>query len=436
MSVRTRMTGGGLRAFRHRNFRLYWVGQLVSLIGTHMQRAAQAWLVLTLTSDPLMLGLVVTAQYGPILVLGVFGGVVADVLPKRRTIIVTQTIAMALAFILAFLAATGAAEVWHVLLLALFLGIAGVVDMPTRQAFVFEMVGRDDVVSAVALNSTLVNTAKVVGPAVAGLAIAAVGVPFAFLFNGLSFLAVIGGLLAMRPNELAPIAPPARPGTLRAVLDNLAEGLRYVRRTHDVLLALVVIGLVSTVAMNFQVLAAPLARDVLDSDASGYGFLMAASGLGSILAALVLAFGGRPRTTMILVASLALGLLDVALALSRSLPVSLICMAGVGLAGVAMSTNTNTLIQMAVPDALRGRVMAVYVTVWAGSTPVGGLIFGAVASAFGTPVALGLGGIAAIVVALLAGVAAWRWNLLGEGEPVTAEVGERPAPIDPLDLPG
>jgi MFS family permease len=422
---------GGLRALRHRNFRLYWGGQAVSLIGTHMQRAAQAWLVLTLTGDPFMLGLVVTAQFGPVLAFGLFGGIVSDSLPKRPTLVVTQTVAMILAFALAFLAATGTAQVWHVLLMALLLGCTSVVDIPTRQTFVIEMVGRDDVVSAVALNSALLNAAKVIGPAIAGVTIGVFSVAVAFLVNGISFLAVIGGLLAMRTDELAPVDRVALPRTVSAVLGNLTEGLRYVMRTGDVLLALAVVGLVSTVAMNYQVLIPPLARDVLGTDASGYGFLMAASGLGSIAAALAVASLGRPRTIAIVAGALGLGLFEMALGMSRSMALSLVCMTGVGLAGVVMTTNANTLIQTAVPDHLRGRVMAVYVTVFVGSTPIGGLVFGAIAGAIGTAEALVVGGAAAAVIGAIALVVGWRAGLLRSAEAFPYPDGGPAA--DPVD---
>lgn len=419
--LRVLRSSRGLGALQHRNYRLYWTGQLISLVGTHMQRAAQTWLVLTLTSDPFALGLVVAAQWGPVLVFGLFGGIVADALAKRRTLIATQAISMALAFTLAVLAATGTAEVWHVLVMATLLGFTSVVDLPTRQSFVFEMVGRDDVVSAVALYSAIVNSAKVLGPAIAGLTIGAFSVAFAFAFNGLSFLAVIAGLLAMRVSELQPAARTALPRSLGAIVANLGEGLRYVVRTRHVLLALAIVALVSTAGMNFQVLIAPLARDVLGVGAEGFGFLMAASGLGSVTSALIVAVLGRPRVANIVIAALALGVLEIGLSASRSFPLSMACMFTIGLSSVAISMNTNTLIQMAVPDQLRGRVMAVYVTVNAGTTPIGGLLFGAIAGLAGVAEAILVGGISVTVIAVVALVVAWRWGLLGNPEPILPE---------------
>ena len=213
-----------------------------------MQRAAQAWLVLTLTNDPFMLGLLVAAQFGPLLVLGLFGGIVADAVPKRPTIVVTQVTAMVLAFLLAVLAAAGLAELWHVLALALLLGMTSALDIPARQTFVIEMVGREDLVSAVAMNSTLVHSAKVVGPAVAGIVIAAFGLPIAFFVNGISFAAVLGALGAMRKGELRPALRADLPRTPRAVFGNLSEGLGYAMRNREVILTIGLVGAVSTAA--------------------------------------------------------------------------------------------------------------------------------------------------------------------------------------------
>jgi MFS family permease len=402
----------GFRALRHRNFRLFWFGQLISLVGTWMQNIAQGWLVLTLTGSPFMLGLVAAAQFTPILIFGLFGGIVADSLPKRPTLIATQTAAMLLALLLAFLTLTHTVQVWQVLVIALALGISNAVDMPTRQAFVIEMVGREDVGNAVALNSAIFNGARIVGPAVAGLAIGVFDIGVAFLLNGLSFIAVIVGLLAMRPAELNPSRRVALPRTARAVVDNLAEGLRYVRDTPLVLLAVAVVGLVSTVALNFGVVIPAFARDVLGTGADGYGFLMAAAGIGSLLAALTIAFRGRPDPRVIVGGAIVLGALEVALGFTQGMPLALACMFGAGAGSISMAAMANTTIQLNVPDRLRGRVLAVYATVFAGSTPVGGLAFGALADAAGVAVSIAIGGVIAVAVGVIAGVWAWRRGLL------------------------
>ena len=415
--VRTVVGLDGLRALRHRNYRLFWSGQLVSLVGTWMQNIAEDWLVLTLTGSPLMLGVVTAAQFAPILIFGLFGGIVADSLPKRRTLIATQTIAMVLAFLLAFLTLTHQIQVWQIVLIAFTLGCSSAVDMPTRQAFVIEMVGREDISNAVALNSAIFNAARIVGPAVAGLAIGVFDIGVAFFVNGLSFLAVIGSLLAMRPADLRPAAMVAVPRSARAVIDNLTEGLAFVRHTPIVLLAVGMVGLVSTAGMNFGVVIPAFAKNVLGTDADGYGFLMAASGVGSLIAALTIAFRSRPNPRLIVIGAIVLGALEVALGFTRAMPLALVCMFGVGAGGITMAAMANTTIQLNVPDILRGRVMALYATVFAGSTPIGGLAFGALAAVVGSAVAVAVGGAIALACGVIGGVLAWRRGLFRTDEP-------------------
>ena len=400
--------GGGFRgapAFRHRNYRLFFGGQAISLVGTWMQQVAQGWLVLQLTRDPLWLGLVAAAQFGPVIVFGLFGGLIADQLPKRQTLLVTQVVAMVLAFVLFGLTATGVVEVWHVLVLAVLLGLTNAIDMPTRQAFAVEMVGREDVTNAVGFNAALFNGSRILGPAAAGLLIGAFDISVAFLVNGLSYIGAVAAYIAMRDAELRPVPPIARATDWHGVVENLAEGARYVRQTPLVLLSCVVVGLAATFGMNFQVLVPPLADDVLDVGASGFGFLMAASGVGSTLAALGVAFSRHVRARWIAIGAMALGLGGVALAWSPTYEVALIAMLFAGGGGIAMAVTANTTIQTSVPDQLRGRVMSVYTTVFAGSVPIGGLLAGFVASRWGVPVAFAAGGI----VTLAVGVGAWFW---------------------------
>ena len=389
-------------AFRHRNYRLFFLGQLVSLIGTWMQTVAQGWLVLQLTNDPFALGLVSAAQFSPVLVFGLFGGLIADHLPKRRTLVATQATQMTLALILAWLTWTGHVQVWEIMLLALLLGCSNAIDMPTRQSFVIEMVGRGDVANAVALNSAMFNAARIVGPAVAGLTIGAVGVAACFLLNGLSFLAVIAGFLLMDAAQLQTPPPIPRPHSAGDVLADLGEGLRYVRRTPVVLLAVLVVGLASTFGMNFSVTMPAMARDVLHVGADGFGFLMAATGVGSLTAALSIAARGRPSLRVLVGGAILLGLLQVALAASRWFPLSLVFGFGIGAGAISMAATANTLIQVTVPDRLRGRVMSVYTTIFAGTTPLGGLATGAVASALGIAVAVTIGGALTVATGLAA----------------------------------
>jgi MFS family permease len=403
-------------ALRHRNYRLFFGGQLISLIGTWMQQVAQGWLVLTLTGDPFWLGVVAAAQFVPIMVFGLFGGVLADALPKRQTIFAVQAVMMTLAAILAVLTITGVVEVWMIVVLALLLGCANAIDMPVRQSFVVEIVGRSDIGNAVALNSAMFNAARVIGPAVAGLTIGAFGSGLAFAINAASYLAVLVALLAMDGSALrTPITPP-RPRSAGEVVEQLREGIGYVRHTPPVLLAILVIGLVSMFGMNFQVVIPALARDVLGTDASGYGFLMTASGLGSLIAAGWIAVsGGLPRAGRLAGGAIALGAAEVLLAMSNLFPASLLLMVVVGFGGITMAATANTMIQLNVPDALRGRAMSVYTTVFAGSTPVGGLLFGWLASTAGIAIAVGIGGLGALAI----GIAALLWM---RGQPGFAAV--------------
>ena len=406
-----------LTAFRHRNYRLFFGGQAISLIGTWMQQVAQAWLVLTITDgDPLWLGVVAAAQFVPVMILGLFAGILADVLPKRQTLLAVQVVMMALAVILAVLTATGLVQVWMIVLLAILLGCANAVDMPVRQAFAYEMVGPRDVGNAVSLNSAMFNGARVVGPAVAGLTIGVFGIATAFAINAASFLAVIVGLWLMRDADLRlPKLVPA-PRSIREVFVNLAEGLRYVRHTPVVLLAVTVVGLTATVGMNFIVLIPPFAANILGSDAAGFGFLMTASGLGALGAAVVLVIGGRPRPVRIAGGALLLGAALVLLAITRSFPLALLLMIPIGAGGITMAATANATIQLAVPDGLRGRVMSVYTTVFAGSVPIGGVAAGAAASVFGVPLTLAISGILSLAVGV--GAYVW-WRQIGSPSPGT-----------------
>ncbi len=396
----------GLSAMRHRNYRLFFGGQLISLIGTWMTAVAQSWLILQLTGNPFDLGLLTVAQFGPVLVLGLFGGLVADGLPKRRTMYVTQTVAMGVSLALFVLAATHTVQVWHVFVLAAIMGVRNSVDMPTRQAFAVEMVGREDVGNAVALNSAMFNGARVVGPALAGLAIGAFGVSIAFLIDALSFLAVLLGLFLMNEADLRPAPRFVRPSSAAEVFTNLADGLRYVRRTGIVLLAITMVGVVATFGINFSILMPPFARDVLHVGATGYGFLMAASGIGSLVAALAIAFGGT-RASRMLVGAIVLGVAEILIGGVANYWADLVLMFAAGAGAISMMATANTVIQLEVPDELRGRVMSVYTTVFAGTSPVGGLLLGAIAANAGSSAAIGLGGVVSVIAALI-GVAWYR----------------------------
>ena len=387
----------GVASLRHRDFRLFWSGQLVSLVGTWMQVVAQSWLVLVLTGSPLALGVVSALQFLPILTLSVLGGVVADRLPKRQVLLATQSTAMLLAFALALLTATGTVRLGQVLVLAVLLGVVSAVDLPTRQAFVVELVGPGDLPNAIALNSAAFNSARLVGPAVAGLAIGRVGLAGCFYINGLSFLAVIAGLLAVSAGR----EPVAQGMQRRSVWEDLHEGLTYAANTSPVRLVVLLVAAVATFGMNLGVLIPLLARDVLEVGAEGYGFLTSAMGVGSLAAALFLAFVGQtPRPSLLLGAAATLGVLEIALAGIQQFGFAILALVGIGFAMIFFTTLANTVLQSATPDALRGRVMSLYATVFAGTAPVGSLFAGALAELWGVAVPIALGGFLSVGAAL------------------------------------
>jgi len=401
---------GLLRAFialRHRNFRLFWFGQLISLIGTWMQSTAQAWLVLELTNSAWWLGVVGALQFLPVLLFALFGGVLADRLPKRTVLLFTQSSAMLLALLLWVLVITGEVRLWNVLILAALLGLTNALDMPTRQAFVVEMVGREDLPNAVALNSSLFNMARVIGPGIGGILIAWLGIAPLFLLNGISFIAVIIGLAMINMHELrAQVKHEAlqngthKPGTFQS----LREGLAYVKNTPSVLLVIVVVGIVSLFGINFNVVLPLFATAVLHAGPEGFGFISATFGLGSLLSALWLAWGNnRPSMSHLMLGAIAFGILEALFAISQLYVLSLVLIAGVGFAQIAFSALANTTLQTVTPDHLRGRVMSVYMMVFAGSTPLGNLFIGGLAILFSAPIAL----LAGAILSLIAAVGGW-----------------------------
>lgn len=397
--------GGGLRPFGHRAFRLLWSGQAVSLVGTWMQQVAQSWLVLELTGDPVALGLVGAAQFAPVLVLGLFGGLAADAFPKRSALIATNGASLVLALALGLLTFAGLVEVWHVLVLALLLGAVNAFDMPIRQSFVIEMVGREDLPSAVALNSALFNGTRIIGPAVAGLLIAGVGLAACFLINAASYAAVIVTLLLVRPGDLLSARPRAPVGGPRKVLADLGDGLRYVRATPVALLAISLVGLVSVAALNFGVALPLVTQALLGGGPALFGFLVSVSGVGSLLSAVAIAFGGGISLGRLTGGASLVGGGTLVLAFSGWLPLSLVAMLVIGWGLISMAATTNTILQLETPDALRGRVMSIYTTVFAGSAPFGMLFTGVFAAAVGISLTLAVGGGVALLAA--AGAAAW-----------------------------
>jgi MFS family permease len=407
---RVRFVAAG-RALRHRNFRFFFFGQLVSVTGTWMQTLAQGWLVGTLVGwnqAVVYICLLGVVQFLPVLVLGLFGGIVADIWPKRMTVIGTQTAAGLLALTLGGLDYFHLVAVWQVFVLAFLLGLVNAVDMPARQAFVVEMVGSDDVANAVALNSAVFNGARIVGPAIGGVLISVVGTALCFILNGLSFGAVVIGLLAMRDSELKPAPRLPMPRSLSEVRGNLAEGLRYVWDTPMVLLAIAVIAFVSTFGMNFNVVLPVIAASVLNVGPNGFGYLYASMGAGALVAAVSAAMLGRPRLRVLIGGGIVLGAAEFVLASTTMFPVAMAAVFFCGAGAIATSVSANSLIQITVPGPLRGRVMSVYTTVFSGSTPIGNGLTGGIGGLWGTPAALVMNGAISLGAEAVAAVAVLR----------------------------
>ncbi|HEX5579216.1 MAG TPA: MFS transporter, partial [Candidatus Limnocylindria bacterium] len=394
----------GMAALRHRNYRLYWFGQIVSLVGTWMQSVSQPWLVLLLGGSPLQLGTVLALQFAPAMFLAPLGGVLADRVDKRKILMVTQVAAMLQATILFTLTFSGTVQIWHVMLLATMLGFVSAIEMPVRQAFAAELVPRRDLVNAIALNSASFNLARVIGPAVAGLALAFFGPAFNFGINAISYLAVLIGLWLMRPHELYRMARPERFDTVRR---SLAEGIGYAARTPTVLWPLVLLGGLAIFGMNFQTLLPLFARDTLGLGAEGYGALFAVMGAGSLIGSLSLAFAGgrRPLVRLMLGGAIAFVIFEILLGLTRTPTAAYPLIMVIGLSSMVMVNTINVTIQNSVSHELRGRVMSLYVTVFAGSAPIGGFFAGAVAEVWGAPAGFLLG---AAISVLFIGLVGWQ----------------------------
>lgn len=399
-----RSFGRAFVALHHRNYKLFWWGQLISLVGTWMQSTAQAWLVLQLTGSAADLGIVTALQSLPVLGGGLFGGMVADWMPKRRLIVITQTVQLLLALALGILVSTHLVQMWHIYLLATLLGVSNAFDMPARQAFVVEMVGRDDLMNAVALNSMQFNAARVVGPAIAGVSIALIGVTGSFYANAASFVAVIVGLLMMRPSELFEVEQAPRD----SVIGSLVEGCRYVLRAPVILLITLLVCVLGLFAFNVPVLVPIIARDDLHSGAIGYGGLMAAQGIGALLAALTAAYMQRVSWKLIIGGALLLSGFEVLFGLSHIYVLSFILLLIAGYGMVMFFTSANTGVQIEAPNALRGRVMGVYMSVNMGSGPIGNLAAGFMAGLYGA--AFTMAATAAAAFALILGVAGFLYS--------------------------
>jgi MFS family permease len=403
----------GLRALGHRDFRVFWSGQLVSLVGTWMQRVGQAWLVLELTNSPFKLGIISALQFTPVLFFSVPAGVIVDRVPKRRLLIVTQSVLMLQAFVLTALVWTARVRYWHVAVLATVYGLANAFDLPTRQAFVASLVARQDLMNAIALNSAMFNAARLVGPAVAGLLIARYGLGQAFFLNALSFIAVIAALSALHTGG----EPHPSPGT--TMIEKIRGGLDYAGRTPVIAFVLALLLLVGVFVINFNVLVPLITKHVLHAGASEFGWLMASLGAGAIAGALCLASltQGRPPIAVPIAAGFVVSAGTIALATVGRFSTTAALLVVLGFSQIVFQASCNTMLQVTVPDALRGRIMSLYALVFAGTTPLGSLAVGSIAEHLGTPAACALGGGGGLVSVTMLTVL-WRYRGHGTRPPL------------------
>jgi MFS family permease len=384
---------------RHRNYRLYFLGQAVSQTGTWIDKVAQAWLVLALTHSAVAVGILAACQFVPFSVLGLVAGVVVDRLDTWRTVVVTQAIRMAIAATLAGVVLAGVVEVWMVYALALLTGIVLVLDAPSRQALTFRMVGRRELSNAVALNSSLFNAARIVGPAIGGILIATLGVGTAFAVNAASFVAVLAGLRLMDARKLLHADLEDRKPTL---VDGLREGVSYARRSPHVRLVLVMLIGISTIAMNFNVLLPLLARRTLESGPSVFGLIGASFGAGALVGGLLSAALARASWKAIVAGAGGLGIAELVLAPQHSLLPAVVLLFCAGVCFTLYTANSNAVLQLRAPDHLRGRVIGFYYFAFNGLAPLGGILTGWLAATGGTELAFGVAGAATALVALAA----------------------------------
>lgn len=395
------------------NYRRYISGQAISLVGTWMQMTAQSWLVLTLTGSSTDLGLVVALQTLPVLLLGPYGGVIADRVDKRRLMVILQSAMGVQALVLGLLTVLGAVNVWEIAALAALLGLNNAFENPARQSFMSEMVGKANVRNAVTLNSVLVNVARIIGPAVAGLLIVSVGDGVCFLVNAASFVAVVTSLVTLDRSALHPSPP-----TTRAA-GQLREGLRYVARTPNLAIPLSMMAVVGCLAYEFQVSLPVMARNGLHAGATGFGFMTAAMGVGAVVGGLLVAWRGKTGVRPLVVAAGAFGVAFTFAALAPNLATELVALALVGWASITFMSTGNSTLQLTADPMMRGRVMSLWFVAFQGSTPIGGPIIGWIMAEAGARAGLGVGAVTCVLVALLGAVA------------LHEQIRRRAAPIDP-----
>ncbi len=414
------------RSLRVYNYRLFFVSQVISMSGTWMQSVAQNWLVLSLTDSAVALGVTVGLQFGPVLVFGAWGGTLADRADKRRLLMATQAAAAVLALALGILAVSDVVTVWMIWVLAGLTGTVTALGIPSQQSFLYEMVGPDDLANAVGLNSVVINSSRIIGPAIGAVLIAGVGVASCFFINSASFVAVIVALAVMRVAELHRSAPvPREPGQVRA-------GLKYAWRTPSLRVPLLMLAVVSTLAYNYSVVLPLLTKSVFGRGGGSYGVLSAAMGVGALAGAFIMASRARPSRRLLVGGAFAFGAVTVALALAPGYYSGLVLLVLIGTAAVLFISTTNALLQLNAADVMRGRVMALWSIVFLGSTPIGGPITGLLVRGLGVRWAIAVGGAATLAVATTAALALRHRRLLDGCCEAPVCLPDGPAPGDAL----
>lgn len=386
-------------ALTHKNFRYYWMGQCVSLIGTWMQNIGQSWLVLSLTGSPFLLGLVGTIQFLPITVFSLFAGVIIDKFPKKKILLFTQTVSMLLAFALSALVFTKTIKYQYIIILAFILGCNNTIDTPTRQSFTIEVAGKEDLMNAIALNSATFNLARIIGPAVGALLMAYLGAGWCFLFNGLSFIAVIYGLLQIKA---VPYVRMKQKET--GVLKEIIDGLKYIKGNKNLMQSILLTTIMGIFAFNYSVLIPVFTKNVLMMQEKAYGFLMSALGVGSLIGALGVSLKSKrgPKMTAMIRSIVIVSVLLICTGLTRYYYITALSLAVTGVFNIMFSTTANSTLQINSKDEYRGRVMSVYSLVFAGSTPIGNMFSGYTADKFGVSAAFILsGGIALTLLVIV-----------------------------------
>lgn len=383
-------------SLRHRDFRIFWCTQCISLLGTFMQRAAQAWLVYSITMSPFKLGILGVCQFGPIAVFSLFAGVIVDRFPKRKIVIISQIIFMLQAFTLALLVFSGKAKYWHILLLAAVFGMAQTFDLPARQSYFIEIVGKEDIMNAISLNSTIANLAKIVGPAAAGFAMVGLGPGYCFFVNGLSYLFVITGLFLIKTPDKVVKKESGR------MLEQIKEGLSYVKNIKALKIALVMMAIVCTFAMNIDVIVPVFAKTNLAKGAKEYSFMLSAMGVGSFMGAIFMAGRSKRGTkrSMLFFNALFVSLLQIMAFFCNSYAVILILIAGMGFLNLTFLNMSNSMLQLNSSDEFRGRVMSLYSLLNVGSTPLGNFYAGLVMEKYDGAAGFMACGVAALVLTL------------------------------------